>query len=1748
MNRTCTCLVFRLKLCVHPNYQPPSTVVGCWGVHLNPLTQPTMTDNNTTNETKFDTDSKNHKTLFDAVLPAMALHPRVKKEMGRIETTVLELVHLCTLEKPGQFVTAILAFASARNDGQLHTMLADLLKSTFALDEKGEHIPGFKEQAGYSFEDARLGYASFVDNFREIRNTPLMMHMRKIFALCVGAGVLGEQIGKNYPNFYKRCVASAGVENHDALDILDEVLGATKVCWNVAAECVSEGNLSPLLGNARKCTNLEQEHAWLKAHIGPYELGSLARITDGKVSESEFVLRVAKQHANLLHFHKTVKGGAEKLVVGRMLTDAASWTVRVKDKVSRCATRAEPFGILLHGTTSLGKTAATIDILSDMLRILGKPHTQGHIATVDSSNQWMDNVFNYTEGIILDDLRNTKVSFAKFDENLKVIQIKNTANQPVPKADVDSKGGVFLNCSVFAATTNVPKLQAGETSMEPSAVLRRFDRHIFLSVAPGHGRVATPGGLEMLDVASITDTSYPHRFKVCEWAPFRREAPHFEDTGDFVTLAENLNYSELLEFLKPTLLAHQANQMRRIDRLRAEENEPLCEHGFTIAARCAYCRANGPGLIENAGEQTERVRRFFEETIPNYMVPPRSSPGSSEFSVDTGSSSPGSDSEPQATEPRPPRTPRHAPPPVSDAEASPAISRSWRERVQESVPCTTRRWWAENFVGAEDPLPQPEVPALFRWWNGGADQAERWFALKPAAMMFGFFGALPAAFSSFTFLIFWGCGFGIPVLWLASMCTYAWTCWTVSASSIKWLRGRLAGLPLSVLRQLVMQNVLGNVGIALGVIVATLSIGMAARAMLRVATGSERKPEPEPEIIHHYHLAHPASCSAAQPDTPPAADTSPAPTGARDCAANEFTEVVERTEQAGSPCLPTLTEHGGAASTQVLPDPKPRVDPWAARDLATFARPAGNVKNMTFEQIIAKISRQLFVVKVNYTNTPPISCNALMVATNIALMPKHSFVRKDGTYSAITDLHFATTSATAGPVFRVKVNEDSLYDVGGDAMLVRVDSGGTQNTLVEHFASRGEVGGPCPALEIYRDITTYTMEMTQFMTTPQPAVSQQYGWSYPAFVHRRQTPTFVGLCGALVLAGSRYPRVLGIHTMGDSNLAVACRVSREDILDGLEYLQTSGPVRSPHVENPGTVPFAPAGLEHRSQVGPLHPLSVLREAPEGAPLIPIGTLTQEKLVAPGSRLGPSPISLLVEEQCGEPRQHGPPMYIGKKRVEVKKLSEVGELHQLEPGSLKLAAQDLYEEQEALVRAGQLEHLFAVLPNDVAATGVGASLRRINLSTSAGWPRSGNKRGLFIEEPTLEEPNHITLTPELEAEVCSLEETLKAGERINVPFKASHKDEPTKLDKEKTRIFECATAAFTFLVRKYFGGYMRFASLCSYEAESAVGTDCTSRDWHKLVTKLIGKADPKTVDLVRRIIEGDWKHYDTSLSYQEIMCAFSIIIRLYEAFGRTTPQQITIMWGLAEEVARHYTVMRACLVGFEGTNPSGNALTVIINNLCNGLRMRHAWYGILREKPELRTQLAGKMELPEETTGGVKLARGSRDHFTGLLPDLCVRFADVVTAIFYGDDFSMATTLEWFNQRSIQAWFASQGKEMTSAHKGAVTSDFTELTDATFLKRRIRYDPETEHYMAPLEMTSIYKSLHVWPRTLMWTPQYHAATLIDGAIRELFQHGREIFTERVPPLLRVAESFGARGLMMQETTYDAILAGWRSVNL
>jgi hypothetical protein len=789
----------------------------------------------------------------------------------------------------------------------------------------------------------------------------------------------------------------------------------------------------------------------------------------------------------------------------------------------------------------------------------------------------------------------------------------------------------------------------------------------------------------------------------------------------------------------------------------------------------------------------------------------------------------------------------------------------------------------------------------------------------------------------------------------------------------------------------------------------------------------------------------------------------------------------------------TLPSKQAAAPIKLTPDAKPyqkTVEFWDthAQERAYKIGTAGTThtaRTTTHEQIKSVVGKKLMIVmKEDGTQ-----CNALPVKGNVLLVPNH--IVPSGT-------EFVTLKMVGGHLMKnIPLAKGACYRIPGtDLALWYSAAVGPQKDLVPYYPEKINTGKKIEVYTLYNDdgaLKQYPkmMAFRERVVTTEGGIFAGLKYTFPE-------DTFGGLCMAtLIGTAGDVPFIAGHHLAGRGTTGAAGFVSREQIEAGIKDLDGRPGVLISHSATPlettsMKVDFGPLTRPHdKCPTKNLQPEAKIRV--HGGHNQPRST--------PKSAVVTSLISGAVKEVMKIEKKHGPPKGMGDARHKVLDLE--GKVDTASKFDVDLSSK-AYVDYCAKLDTIPKEELKKVgkISDDANLAGMDGVLgiNAINFSTSIGFPMKGPKTQLVKESDRKVEgiscPRDVD--PMILEEVAKLEKKLLNGESINAIFKGSLKDEPTKLNKDKVRVFAAANFPFVFLVRKY---YLSLAALCQRNknvTECAVGTVVQSPEWTELFEH-IGKHGWD------RAIAGDYAKFDGRMSPQFMLMAFKLLIHLAEKSGNYEKDDLTIMRGIASEISYPTYDYFGTLVQFMGSNPSGHPLTVVINSLVNSLYMRYTYYSIAKKRRWWRVP----------------------------------RFDQVVSLMTYGDDniMTVAKGYDDFNHTAIAQELADVDIKYTMADKDAESVPFVNLADASFLKHYAKYDEDLKLYRSPVEEDSIAKMLHAHKKSEVLSMEQSSAEAIQNVALKYFEFGREVYTQRVAELKQVAEKTGLSGYVGPIMDYD-----------
>jgi hypothetical protein len=362
-----------------------------------------------------------------------------------------------------------------------------------------------------------------------------------------------------------------------------------------------------------------------------------------------------------------------------------------------------------------------------------------------------------------------------------------------------------------------------------------------------------------------------------------------------------------------------------------------------------------------------------------------------------------------------------------------------------------------------------------------------------------------------------------------------------------------------------------------------------------------------------------------------------------------------------------------------------------------------------------------------------------------------------------------------------------------------------------------------------------------------------------------------------------------------------------------------------------------------------------------------------------------------------------------------------------------------------------------------------------------------------------------LDPEIKERVDEILKKYSEGVLVHPIFTGCLKDEARSFEKIeacKTRMFAGAPMDWTVVVRMMLMSFVQLAQSKPYLFELFIGTDCGSFEWENLYNYLTAHGE-------NNIIAGDFGNFDQSMVAMLLDGVAEVILAVC-ATGRYTDKELQKIECIFYDLKQPYVLVMGDLLQLFGFNPSGQPLTAVVNSLANSLYMRYCYY----------------LLNPEEE---------------------CTSFKENVNLATYGDDNIMGVSKRtpWFNHSAIAEVLSTIDVKYTMAEKTAESRPYIHISEATFLKRSWRYDPDVKAIVAPLEKTSIDKSLLLCVRSKSITLEEQTVEIVKSAVCEYFHYGRKVFESKRQELQDAIEAMELQDYVKDSTfpTWEQLLRGF-----
>lgn len=319
--------------------------------------------------------------------------------------------------------------------------------------------------------------SSFISAIRECRtnwtlfkNNKLFRKVSTLLTLLVSLGFC-EATSLEFSMCGMKIIEARALEVQlGAFDLTDAVFDTLAFFIEGGYRCYTAGSLKPLLYDDFRVYELEDEFIVLTRMWDLQQNGNLEKVEN--IQASEFDNRLEKCISELKGLIGSFSGLDKKI-----LTDKYNKLLQIKSDyvLTRLAggTRRAPWTVELFGNSGQGKTTVGDSLVDALLLSANLPLDKTRRATVSASSKFMDTWKTDHLVAILDDMCNEKSSFVERPPTRWVIDICNNQTFYAPKAEIESKGRVFVEPEIALINTNIKDLDAYTYSNCPYSVQRR---------------------------------------------------------------------------------------------------------------------------------------------------------------------------------------------------------------------------------------------------------------------------------------------------------------------------------------------------------------------------------------------------------------------------------------------------------------------------------------------------------------------------------------------------------------------------------------------------------------------------------------------------------------------------------------------------------------------------------------------------------------------------------------------------------------------------------------------------------------------------------------------------------------------------------------------------------------------------------------------------------------------------------------------------------------------------------------------------------------------------------------------------------------------------------------------------------------------------------------------------------------------------------------------------------------------------
>jgi len=1291
--------------------------------------------------------------------------------------------------------------------------LAELLDAEFdqQLGEFGVHAEKEKPQWLLLLKDLQENWTLVIrnDGFKKISH---------VLSLCLALGLCDSSDLDFRIGGMKMFSIGAFAKHTSSIDLIDATFETVVYFAEGGYACFERGSIKPLLYGNMENEEFEESYAkCLRCHDYA-RCGNLEKFEDMSENDYEALLAQCIEKASMLA--STCKGVVEKNILRRKIEVLRQWQATFRQTRVQGGLREAPYSIGVFGGTAVGKSTIANVLMVTTLIYNNYCAADDRIVTLNEADKFMSNFRSYTNGVLVDDIGNTKADFVERAPTSLMIQLVNNVRMYANMAEADMKGKVSVEPKVVIGTKNVKDTCATVYSNEPASITRRDRITLTCKVKPEYAvhdmlneekvRAAFPNGTPL--IPDFWDLTAEKSFPIPNSVKGRPAQIGWEVVMWNNKPLENIGLPELIRWIGQDSTKFYASQRQFVAKNNNLDKQLVL---------CPVCRFPTPDVCLCKKDNHTYLHKMDSRCVTGFCT----------------------------------RCNAH------HKESGETLDNQLGERfVAAMLPRyrTWDRWLKPRIAYWTDEIERQSVEKLLErldWL-----ETSRWVCWTN-----------------------W-----IPKTWLEK----EWlknVIWFTHESELK-RRIRTSYLnQLLLLGFCILLNIFISSWFLFALPIPLIGIsGVVEFEKKRMYEEVAADNEAMPKVFKMYRDRHikwiTGTCAIiavlyAVAQIYQAFKVVPVPQG--NIAPKSITDIVERDSE---------------------------VNPWACVRISQM--PCSEKSKTTTPDLLEKmVQDNLCYMAITLTEngkTRHFNCDAFFPKSNVAIVPRHMWKSDD--IKAKFTRHDPTL---IGGNFESYLYRKNSIDIPNtDLSVVWVPNGGDWKDLTDYFPLQRFNSVPARLTYKKQDGTCIgsklMMDVGEVVTFAAGFFGAKYNLNFE---------TFEGLCIAPLITETKGPLIGGFHLGGKNGETRGCSglLLKSEFDAAFSMLrQVPGVVLS---TSSGTMPKELYDIQFLESVD-VHPKSPINFLPEDTNCRFYGQVKGRATYH--SDVEETVISSHVEDVCGVPQKWGGPKFRKGYPWQASLQHSTKPSCGIEGSLLELAAEDYTTGLiEALEGIPDLKTGVSPLTEMETICGIDGVrfIDKMPPSTSIGYPLSGPKSNYITLLDPVDHPTH-QCPAEMDQifwdHAHEMEELYLKGERAYPVFKACLKDEPTKLTKDKVRVFQGAPAALQLLVRKYYLPVARILSMLPLSSECAVGINAQGPEWDQLAKHVMrfGKD---------RILAGDYSKYDLRMPAQVMFVAFRVMMDIAKYCGYSN-RDLTIMEGIATDICYPLMAYNGDLIQHYGSNP------------------------------------------------------------------------------------------------------------------------------------------------------------------------------------------------------------------------------------